>query len=156
MEWAELNLDEAVWNIPSEKMKMKEAHLVPLPRQAVEVFREIQPLTRASRYVFPSGRSFTRPMSNNAVNAGLRRMGYDGETMTGHGFRATARTILDEVLHINPYVIEAQQLAHKVPDPLGMAYNRTTHLSERVKMMQSWADYLDNLKAGTAGLKVVV
>jgi len=94
----EIDLDEAVWNIPAHKMKMKEPHLVPLCRQAVEILRELQPYTGASRYVFPSGRTFTRPMSNNAILAALRRMGYDKETMTGHGFRAMARTILDEVL----------------------------------------------------------
>ena len=97
-EWVEIDLDEAVWNIPAHKMKMKEPHLVPLCRQAVEILRELQPYTGASRYVFPSGRTFTRPMSNNAILAALRRMGYDKETMTGHGFRAMARTILDEVL----------------------------------------------------------
>jgi integrase len=146
-EWAEINLDESVWNIPGIKMKMKEPHLVPLPKQAVEILRELHPLTGASRYVFPSGRSFARPMSNNAINAALRRMGYDKETMTGHGFRALARTILDEVLNENPIVIEAQ-LAHKTPNPLGRAYDRTQHLSARKTMMQRWADYLDGLKSG--------
>ncbi|MEI6315814.1 MAG: integrase arm-type DNA-binding domain-containing protein [Syntrophus sp. (in: bacteria)] len=146
-EWAEIDLDEAVWNIPAPKMKMKQPHIVPLCQQAVDILTELKELTGTSRYVFPSLRSFTRAMSNNTVNAALRRMGYDGDTMTGHGFRAMARTILDEVLHMNPYVIEAQ-LAHKVPDPLGRAYNRTTHLEERRKMMQQWADYLDTLKAG--------
>ena len=146
MEWSELDLEAASWSIPAAKMKMKEPHIVPLPKQAVTILQEIQPLTGSSQYVFPSGRSFTRAMSNNAILAALRRMGYDKDTMTGHGFRAMARTILDEVLHVNPYVIEAQ-LAHKVPDALGRAYNRTTHLSERVKMMQTWADYLDNIKA---------
>jgi integrase len=92
-------------------------------------------------------RAFAKQISENTVNAAIRYLGYDRETMTGHGFRAMARTILDEVLHVNPYVIEAQ-LAHKVPDPLGRAYNRTTHLSERQKMMQQWAHYLDSLKAG--------
>jgi integrase len=146
-EWAEIDLDAALWSIPAEKMKTKEPHIVPLPRQAVEIFAELQELTGASRYVFPSVRSFARPISDNTVNAALRNLGYDRNTMTGHGFRAMARTILDEVLHVNPYVIEAQ-LAHKVPDPLGRAYNRTTHLSDRQKMMQQWADYLDTLKAG--------
>lgn len=146
-EWAEIDLDEAVWNIPGIKMKMKEPHLVPLPKQAVEILRELQPLTGTSRYVFPSGRSFARPMSNNAILAALRRMGYDKETMTGHGFRAMARTILDEVLHVRPDYIE-HQLAHAVRDPNGRAYNRTAHLEERRKMMQTWADYLDGLKAG--------
>ena len=144
-EWAEIDLDEAVWNIPAHKMKMKEPHLVPLSNQAVEILRELQPLTGASRYVFPSGRSFARPMSNNAILAALRRMGYDKDTMTGHGFRAMARTILDEVLQVRPDFIE-HQLAHAVRDPNGRAYNRTAHLVERRKMMQTWADYLDGLK----------
>jgi len=145
-EWSEIDLDEAVWNIPAHKMKMKQAHVVPLCRQAVEILTELKEVTGPSRYVFPSGRSFARPMSNNAVNAGLRRMGYDKETMTGHGFRAMARTILDEVLHVRPDYIE-HQLAHAVRDPNGRAYNRTAHLEERRKMMQAWADYLDGLKA---------
>jgi integrase len=146
-EWSEIDLDKAVWNIPAHKMKMKQAHIVPLSRQAVEILTELNELTGASRYVFPSGRSFARPMSNNAVNAALRRMGYDKETMTGHGFRAMARTILDEVLQVRPDFIE-HQLAHAVRDPNGRAYNRTAHLNERRKMMQTWADYLDGLKAG--------
>jgi integrase len=146
-EWSEIDLDEAVWNIPAHKMKMRQAHIVPLCHQAVEILTELKEFTGASRYVFPSGRSFARPMSNNAVNAALRRMGYDGETMTGHGFRAMARTILDEVLHIRPDYIE-HQLAHAVRDPNGRAYNRTAHIEERRKMMQTWADYLDGLKAG--------
>lgn len=146
-EWSEINLDESVWNIPAEKMKMKQTHIVPLSSQAVAILTDLKPLTGASRYVFPSLRSFARPMSNNTVNAALRRMGYDKDTMTGHGFRALARTILDEVLQVNPNVIEAQ-LAHKVPDRLGTAYNRTSHIIERRKMMQRWADYLDGLKQG--------
>jgi len=146
-EWPEMDLDEAVWNIPSHKMKMKQAHIVPLCRQSVEILTELKELTGASRYVFPSGRSIARPMSNNAVNAALRRMGYDKDTMTGHGFRAMARTILDEVLRVRPDYIE-HQLAHAVRDPNGRAYNRTAHLEERRRMMQTWADYLDGLKAG--------
>jgi integrase len=146
-EWSEINLDEAVWNIPAHKMKMKQAHIVPLCRQAVEILTDLKEVTGASLYIFPSGRSNARPMSNNAVNAALRRMGYDNDTMTGHGFRAMARTILDEVLHVRPDYIE-HQLAHAVRDPNGRAYNRTAHLEERRKMMQTWADYLDRLKAG--------
>jgi integrase len=145
-EWVEIDLDEAIWNIPGSKMKMKEPHLVPLSKQAVDILRELQPLTGASKYVFPSGRSFARPMSNNAILAALRRMGYDKDTMTPHGFRAMARTILDEVLQVRPDFIE-HQLAHAVRDPNGRAYNRTAHLLERRKMMQQWADYLDELKA---------
>jgi len=146
-EWSEIDLDEAIWNIPANKMKMEQAHIVPLCRQAVEILAELKEVTGASRYAFPSGRSNARPMSNNAVNAALRRMGYDNDTMTGHGFRAMARTILDEVLHVRPDYIE-HQLAHAVRDPNGRAYNRTAHLEERRKMMQTWADYLDGLKAG--------
>lgn len=146
-EWAEIDLDAAEWNIPAERMKMKQAHLVPLSDQAVVILRDLQGLTGNSRYVFPSGRSFARPMSNNAVNAALRRMGYGTDEMTGHGFRAMARTILDEVLQVRPDFIE-HQLAHAVKDPNGRAYNRTAHLVERRNMMQVWADYLDGLKAG--------
>jgi integrase len=146
-EWAEIDFDEEQWEIPAARMKMKQPHLVPLCRQAMDILRELQPLTGSSRYVFPSGRSFARPMSNNAVNAALRRMGYDKDTMTGHGFRAVARTILDEVLQVRPDFIE-HQLAHAVKDPNGRAYNRTAHLAERRRMMQTWGDYLDGLKAG--------
>jgi len=146
-EWAEVDLDEAVWNIPAHKMKMKQSHIVPLCKQAVEILTELKELTGASRYVFPSGRSFARPMSNNAILAALRRMGYDKDTMTGHGFRAMARTILDEVLQVRPDFIE-HQLAHAVRDPNGRAYNRTAHLAERRKMMEKWANYLDELKTG--------
>jgi len=146
-EWAEIDLDEMVWNIPGGKMKMKEPHLVPLSKQAVDILRDLQPLTGSGRYVFPSARSSARPMSNNAILAALRRMGYSKDEMTGHGFRATARTILDEVLQVRPDFIE-HQLAHAVRDPNGRAYNRTAHLEERKKMMQKWADYLDGLKAG--------
>lgn len=147
MEWKELNLDEAEWNIPGPKMKMKLPHLVPLPTQALEVLKEIQPLTGNGKYVFPSTRTPARPMSDNTVNAAFRRMGFDGDTITGHGFRATARTILDEILQQRVDIIE-HQLAHAVKDANGRAYNRTTHLPERRKMMQLWADYLDGLKAG--------
>ena len=146
-EWSEIDLDEAAWNIPGPKMKTREPHLVPLAEQAVEILRELHPLTGASRFVFPSARSSARPMSDNAVNAALRRMGYDKETMTGHGFRAMARTILDEVLQVRPDYIE-HQLAHAVRDPNGRAYNRTAHLEARRKMMRRWADYLDGLRAG--------
>jgi integrase len=150
-EWEEIVLDEAVWNIPAHKMKMKQSHIVPLCKQAVQILTELKELTGASRYVFPSGRSFARPMSNNAILAALRRMGYDKDTMTGHGFRAMARTILDEVLQVRPDFIE-HQLAHAVRDPNGRAYNRTAHLAERRKMMEQWADYLDKLKAGDVGV----
>jgi integrase len=146
-EWEEISFENAEWNIAAGKMKMKEPHLVPLSQQAIEILTELKKLTGASRYVFPSGRSFDRPMSDNAILAALRRMGYEKSEMSGHGFRAMARTILDEVLHIRPDYIE-HQLAHAVRDPNGRAYNRTAHLAERKKMMQTWADYLDGLRAG--------
>lgn len=144
-EWAEIDLDAGEWNIPAGKMKMRQPHLVPLCSQAVAILRELEPLTGRSQYVFPGGRSPRRPMSNNAINAALRRMGFGTEAMTAHGFRATARTLLDEVLGFRPDYIE-HQLAHAVRDPNGRAYNRTAHLAERRKMMQGWADYLDMLR----------
>ena len=146
-EWSEIDFENAEWNIPAGKMKMKEPHLVPLSRQAIEILSDLKKLTGSSRYVFPSGRSFDRPLSNNAILAALRRMGYSKDEMSGHGFRAMARTILDEVLHVRPDYIE-HQLAHAVRDPNGRAYNRTAHLNERRKMMQTWAEYLDGLKIG--------
>jgi integrase len=149
-EWPEIDFDAAEWTIPSDRMKTREPHLVPLSMQAVAILKEAQTLTGSGKYVFPSHRSRTRPMSNNAVLAALRRMGFDKDTMTGHGFRATARTMLEEKLQIRPDIIE-HQLAHAVRDPLGRAYNRTTHLPERRTMMQQWADFLDSLKqAGQA------
>lgn len=147
-EWAEIDFAEAQWNIPAEKMKMGEPHIVPLSTQAIAILRELHPLTGAGRYVFPGGHSPRRPMSENAVLAALRRMGFGKDEVTGHGFRATARTILDETLHFRPDYIE-HQLAHAVRDPNGRAYNRTSHLAERRKMMQAWADYLDALKDDT-------
>ena len=146
-EWSEIDLEAGEWNIPAAKMKMRQPHLVPLSSQAIEILRDIKPLTGHSKYVFPSTRTNTRCMSDNTINAAFRRMGFDGETVTGHGFRATARTILDEVLQVRVDYIE-HQLAHTVRDPLGRAYNRTAHIEERRKMMQTWADYLDGLKQG--------
>lgn len=126
-------------------MKMREPHLVPLSSQAIAILQELHPLTGAGRYVFPSARTNQRPMSDNAILAALRRMGFTKDEMSGHGFRAMARTILDEVLQVRPDFIE-HQLAHAVRDPNGRAYNRTAHKAERHKMMQLWADYLDQLK----------
>jgi integrase len=146
-EWSEIDLDKAEWNIPAERMKMREPHLVPLSTQAVQLLRELHALTGSGRYVFPGARTDDRPMSDNAVLAALRRMGFARDEMSGHGFRAMARTILDEVLGVRPDFIE-HQLAHAVRDPNGRAYNRTAHLAERRKMMQLWSDYLDKLKAG--------
>ncbi len=144
-EWADIDLDAGEWRYTVSKTKTP--HIVPLSRQAVEILREIQPLTGQGRYVFPSARSPQRPMSDNAVLAALRRMGIGKDEMSGHGFRAMARTILDEVLGVRADLIE-HQLAHAVRDPNGRAYNRTAHLPERRKMMQQWADYLDTLKTG--------
>jgi integrase len=146
-EWSEFDFDAKQWNIPAEKMKMKESHIVPLSRQAIAILKELQPLTGNGRYLFPCHRSPLRCMSDNAINAALRRMGFSKDEIVAHGFRAMARTILDEVLQCRPDFIE-HQLAHAVRDPNGRAYNRTSHLAERRKMMQTWADYLDGLKSG--------
>lgn len=143
-EWVEINLDAAEWNIPAERMKMKEPHLVPLSRQAVAILKELKLYTGQGKFVFPSERTHRRPISDNTINACLRRMGYSKDEMTGHGFRAMARTILDEVLNVRVEYIE-HQLAHTVRDPLGRAYNRTKHLDERREMMQLWANYLDDI-----------
>ena len=141
-EWSEINLETGEWSIPAKRMKTRAAHLVPLSRQAVECLRVLHAVTGTRQYVF----GVAQPMSENTVNAALRRLGY-ADTMTGHEWRATARTILDEVLGFAPHLIE-HQLAHAVRDPLGRAYNRTTHLPERRRLMQVWADYLDGLKNG--------
>jgi integrase len=144
--WEEIDLDAAEWNIPAERMKMRLPHLVPLSKQAVAILRELHPITGGEhrKHVFP-GRTDETAMSNNAVRLALRRIGYDKNEMSGHGFRAMARTILDEQLGVRPDFIE-HQLAHRVRDPNGRAYNRTAHLDERRKMMQQWADYLDKLR----------
>ena len=146
MEWAHLDLDAAEWRYTTSKTGQE--HLVPLATQALAALRELQPLTGQGRYVFPSQRTTSRPMSENTVNAALKRLGIDTQTeLTGHGFRAMARTLLEEVHQFRPEVIELQ-LAHAVRDPLGRAYNRTKHLDERKRMMQVWADYLDALREG--------
>ncbi len=144
--WTDIDLGAAEWRYIASKTK--QPHIVPLSVQAVAILRELHPLTGRGQYVFPSVRGKGRPMSENAVNAALRYMGFDGETMTGHGFRALARTVLDEVLGFRPDYIE-HQLAHAVKDANGRAYNRTAHLAERRKMMQTWADYLDGLRTGS-------
>jgi integrase len=141
--WTDIHLEAAEWRYTASKTRVP--HIVPLSTQAVSILEELQPVTTRSEYVFPSIRGAKRPMSENAVNVALRTMGFDGDTMTGHGFRAMARTILDEVLGFRPDFIE-HQLAHAVRDPNGRAYNRTAHLPERRKMMQAWADYLDQLR----------
>ncbi len=149
--WADIDMDAAEWRYTASKTKTP--HIVPLASQALEIMRDLQPLTGRGEFVFPSVRNPRGAMSENTINAALRTMGFDSATISGHGFRAMARTVLDEVLGFRPDFIE-HQLAHAVRDPNGRAYNRTAHLHERRKMMQTWADYLDALKADTAS-KVV-
>ena len=144
-EWAHFDLDTAEWRYTVSMTQTD--HIVPLSKQAVDILRDLHKLTGEGRYLFPSARSFKKPMSDNAILAALRRMGIAKDEMSGHGFRAMARTILDEVLGMRPDYIE-HQLAHAVRDPNGRAYNRTAHLPERQHMMQQWADYLDKIKAG--------
>ena len=141
--WADIDLDTAEWRYTASKTGTP--HVVPLATQAVAILRELHLLTGRGEYVFPSARGRDRPMSDAAILAAMRRMGIEADTMTGHGFRAMARTVLDEVLGYRPDYIE-HQLAHAVRDPNGRAYNRTAHLPERRKMMQGWADYLDSLR----------
>ena len=145
-EWAEFNLDAAEWRIAAHRMKMRRPHLVPLARQSVAILREIEPLTRRGRYVFPSPLTAQRPLSDNAITAALRRIGYTGDQMSWHGFRAMASTLLNE-LGFPPDIIELQ-LAHQERNEVRAAYNRAQRLDERCKMMQAWADYLDGLRAG--------
>lgn len=149
--WAEFDLDKAVWTVPAERMKREKAgklfgkpHVVPLAKQVVSALRDLHGLTGTSPYVFRGERHHDRPMSDAAINAALRAMGFSADEVTGHGFRATARTMLAERLGIAEAVIEAQ-LAHSVKDSLGRAYNRTEFTDERLRMMQVWADYLDSL-----------
>ncbi len=143
-EWEEINIDEAVWKIPAEKMKMRSVHIVPLSKQAISVLEELQPLTGNGKYVFPSLRSGSRPMSNNTILAALRRMGYAKEEMTGHGFRGMASTVLHEKGW--PTDCIERQLAHAEGNSVKAAYNHAQHLPDRKKMVQWWADYLDDLK----------
>lgn len=145
-EWEEIDFETAEWRIPGKKMKMGALHIVPLSTQALNVFRDLHPLTGHGRYVFPGARSADRPMSDNTVNAALRRLGYDNKEMTGHGFRSMASTLLNEQ-GWNRDAIE-RQLAHAERDEVRAAYNYAEHLPERRRMMQHWADYLDKVKAG--------
>jgi len=145
-EWAEIDLDAAEWRIPAAKMKMRAPHIVPLSSQAVAILREIHPLTGRGRYVFPGARSAERPMSENTVNAALRRLGYEKDVMTGHGFRSMASTTLNEQQWLETAI--ERQLAHVEPNKVKGAYDYAKHLPERRKMMQAWADYLDGLKQG--------
>ena len=133
--------------IPAARMKSRRDHVVPLSRQATEVFVALRPFTGEGEFVFPGARSARRPISDNALNAALRSLGYERSVVTAHGFRATARTLLVEKLGCRSDWVE-HQLAHAVRDPTGRAYNRTQFLDERRDMMQRWSDYLDTLAAG--------
>lgn len=145
-EWSEINLDMGEWRIPAEKMKMRITHIVPLAKQALDILRELQPLTGGSKYVFPSIRNPARPMSENTVNAALRRLGFGKDEICAHGFRAMASTLLHEQGWKSD-IIE-RQLAHKEGNAIKGAYNHARHLPERIKLMQHWADYLDALRTG--------
>ena len=146
--WDDIDLKEEVWRFNAQKTHVP--HIVPLSKQAIELLKEIQPLTSSGTYVFPSARAprGDKPMSDNALLAAFRRLGIEKEQMTGHGWRAVARTLLDEVLGFRVEIIE-QQLAHTVRDMHGRAYNRTQHLADRRAMMQVWSDYLDELRLTT-------
>jgi integrase len=150
-EWSEFDLDGAEWRIPAARMKMGEQHIVPLSRQAVAILRELHALTGGGRFVFPSLLTAERPMSDNTINAALRRLGYASDEQTGHGFRSMASTLLNEQ-GFPPDVIELQ-LAHGERNRVRAAYNRAQRLEERRKMMQSWADYLGTLRAAPPGSK---
>ena len=155
MEWSEVDLHAGVWEIPAEKMKMDAPHMVPLSKQAVEILTQLQPLTGRSLYTFPLETIGLKPMTENTVRLALRKLGYSSDQHTPHGFRAMARTLLDEVLGFRVDWIE-MQLAHRVKDPNGRAYNRTKYLEQRRHMMQRWADYLDELRLAADHNNVVV
>ena len=146
-EWADFDLDKAIWTIPPHKTKMRRAHSVPLSRQALDIIAGIETDAALSRFLFPSLRSVHRPMSENTINAALRRMGYAQDEMTGHGFRAMASTLLNEMGKWNPDAIE-RQLAHADNNAVRRAYTRGEYWNERVAMMQHWSDYLDQLRDG--------
>lgn len=148
MEWTEIDFEKAVWMIPTTRMKMREPHTVPLSRQAVVILREMRTLSGSGRYVFPSVRTRARPISDNTVNAALRRMGYSKEQMTAHGFRTSASSLLNKSGKWNPDAIE-RALAHMVPGIIRRIYNQSAYWGERVEMAQWWSDYLEELrKAG--------
>ncbi len=151
-EWKEFDFKSAVWVIPAEKMKMGRQHRVPLSRQVLQLLEELRPMTQSSRYLFPSIRSIDRTISENTVNAALRRLGYDKSEMTGHGFRAMASTLLNESRKWHADAIE-RQLAHVENDDVRRAYLRGEHWDERIRMMQFWSNYLDQQKAGGKILK---
>lgn len=147
LEWANVNWQEKRLELTTEKTYQQ--HIIPLSTQSLELLKSLQMITGQGRYIFPSSRGFSRPMSENTIRVALRTMGYGNDDMTAHGFRAMARTLLDEVLNYRIEWIE-QQLAHTVKDANGRAYNRTKHLAQRFEMMQRWSDYLDELKASNS------
>jgi integrase len=148
MQWREIDWKQSLWRLPADKMKMGQAHDVPLSTQAVAILKDLKPLTGNLPYVFPNARRRKHHASPATINSALRKLGYDTKTVhCAHGFRASARTLLEEQLDFRIEWIE-HQLAHKVKDVLGRAYNRTRHLPQRHEMMQQWADYIDELKAG--------
>lgn len=146
-EWGEIDFDQAEWQIPKGKMKARRPHAVPLSRQSLAILSDIRELTGAGQYIFPSLQTPKRAMSENTVNVALRRMGYTKEEMTGHGFRTSASSMLNESGKWNPDAIE-RALAHGDSDAVRGAYNRGTYWDERVLMAQWWSDYLDRLKSG--------
>lgn len=148
-EWAEIDFETATWSIPAGKMKMKLPHIVPLSTQALAILQELHPLTGTGKYVFPSTRSTARPISDNTMNAALRRLGFTKEEIVSHGWRAVFRTLADEVLQERTDIIEIQ-LAHQVADPMGRAYNRTAFIKQRREIMERWGKYLEGLKADIA------
>ena len=147
MEWIEVDLENATWSIPGHRMKMSNDHIVPLSTQAVGILKQLRAITGDRKIVFPSIKGEGRPISENTLNSALNAIGYDGTMHRAHGFRASARTMLDEQLGFPAHLIE-HQLAHAVKDANGRAYNRTSHLEERKKMMQRWSNYLDQLTFG--------
>lgn len=152
LEWDQVNWKESRIEIIASKTKQE--HIIPLARQSIELLEQLEPVTGRGKYLFPSARGASRPMSENAVRVALRTLGYSNDQMTAHGFRASARTMLDEILEYPIHIIE-QQLAHEVKDPNGRSYNRTKHLSQRFEMMQRWADYLDQLRTQAAAPNVI-
>tara|TARA_R110002072_G_scaffold165194_1_gene318357 strand:+ start:365 stop:868 length:504 start_codon:yes stop_codon:yes gene_type:complete len=156
MEWGEIDWREGTWNLPADKMKMGQPHIVPLSTQAMAILRDLELLTGRLKYVFPNARRRKEHASPATINSALQKLGYDTRvTHCAHGFRASARTLMDEQLGYRLEWIE-QQLAHQVRDSLGRAYNRTTHLPQRKEMMQKWADYLGALREQARGGNVLL
>jgi integrase len=144
--WDEFDTDMRIWTIPAARMKMRRPHRLPLPDQAITLLEELRPLTGSGTYLFPSLRSWQRPMSENTLNAALRRIGYSSDEMTAHGFRASFSTLANESGLWNPDAIE-RALAHVEGNAVRRAYARGEHWDERVRLADWWAGYLDKLRA---------